>query len=215
MLMDRVAPPLLRELSVKPDNIEHACNRCQKGGENLLKCSKCLHALYCNRECQRMDWERHKDECRNCAHSRDASKNPLMLAVEAGDMGLVKKLVQEGIDVNMTSNTTNTTALYLAAQNGLFSIVQYLLQHGADANKFNNEGGTPLYIAAQNGHFSVVQCFVKHGVDKDKANNIGATPLFQAAQDGHLSVVKCLLEHGVTRTRQGTMALLHSLWQLS
>ena len=97
ILIGEVAPPLLRELSVKPENLEHACTRCHKGGEKLLSCGKCRHALYCDRECQRMDWERHKTECRSCGHARDATKNPLILAVEAGNMGLVHKLVQEGL----------------------------------------------------------------------------------------------------------------------
>ena len=83
-LIDEVTSPLLRVLSVKPENLEHVCVRCHKGGEKLLLCGKCRHALYCDRECQRIDWGRHKDECRTCGHARDATKNSLYLAVEEG-----------------------------------------------------------------------------------------------------------------------------------
>ena len=55
ILTDVVALPLLRELSVKPENMDHACKHCNKGGVKLLSCGKCRHATYCNRECQRMD----------------------------------------------------------------------------------------------------------------------------------------------------------------
>ena len=189
-LIDEVAPPLLSELSVKPENMEHVCIRCHKGGEKLLLCGKCRYALYCDRECQRIDWGRHIEECRNCSHARDASKNPLYLAVEAGDLGQVQKLVREGIDVNITTNTTNTTALYIAALRNNFPIVQYLLQHGADKDKVNNEGVGPLFIAAQMGHLAVVKCLVEQGASKDKANSTGASPLFVASQEGHLAVVQ-------------------------
>ena len=180
-LTHNVASPLVRELSVKPENMEHVCVHCYKGGEKLLYCAKCRHAFYCDRECQRLDWERHKKECGSCSHTRDVSKNPLMLAVAGGDLGLVQKLVQEGIDVNMTTNTTNITALNIAARGGNIPIVQYLLQHGADKDKADNKGATPLFVAAQQGNLAVVQCLVEQGSDKDKAWDGGASPLFQAA----------------------------------
>ena len=96
-LIAEVAPPLLSELSVKPENLDHVCVRCYKEGEKLMTCAKCRQATYCNRECQRMDWERHKTVCRHAGHSRDASRNPLYLAVEHGNLLLVQKLVEEGI----------------------------------------------------------------------------------------------------------------------
>ena len=193
-LIDEVAPPLLQELSVKPENMEHACQRCHNGGESLLYCGKCRHARYCDGECQRLDWKRHKKECGSCGSARDVSKNPLILAIMGGDLERLRMLVQEGIDVDMTSNITNTTALHTAAVFGRFPIVQYLLQQGADMNKANNEGCSPLYAAAQEGHLPVVQYLLELGTDKDKAMNEGATPLFIASHNGHLAVVQCLVE---------------------
>ena len=195
-LIDEVAPPLLQELSVKPENMEHACQRCHNGGESLLYCGKCRHARYCDGECQRLDWKRHKKECGSCGSARDVSKNPLILAIMGGDLERLRMLVQEGIDVDMTSNITNTTALHTAAVFGRFPIVQYLLQQGADMNKANNEGCSPLYAAAQEGHLTVLQYLLDHGADKDKADNNGASPLYIAAQKGHLPVLQCLMEHG-------------------
>ena len=76
-------------IDVKPENIQHACARCHKGGENLLYCGKCRNARYCDANCQRLDWLRHKDECLHCVSSRDASKNPLLLAVGGENFELV------------------------------------------------------------------------------------------------------------------------------
>ena len=41
---EEVAPPLLTELSVKPENLDHVCVRCHKEGEKLMTCAKCRQA---------------------------------------------------------------------------------------------------------------------------------------------------------------------------
>ena len=173
-LLDEATVPLRQFVDVKPENMEHACSRCHKGGEKLMLCAKCKNARYCDRECQRIDWENHKSECIMCGVSRDATKNPLMLAIAGDDLRLVQKLVQEdGIHVDTTSNTTNKTALMAAAVEGKVSIVQYLLQQGADKNKADNWGATALHLAALHGHIAVVRCLVEQGADKEKANDVG------------------------------------------
>ena len=198
-LIDRIAPHLLRELSVKPENMEKVCTHCHKNGDKLLSCGKCGHATYCTRECQCFDWGRHKEECGS--FSRDTARNPLMLPVRRGDLRLVQKLVQEGIDVNMPTNTNNTTALYTAASMGNFPWVRYLLRHGADKDKTDNNGFSSLYIAAQQGHLAVVKCLVDHGADKDRADINGCSPLYIAAQNSHLAVVQYLLEQGADKDK--------------
>ena len=200
-LLDEEISPLQSFIDVKPENMEHACKRCHKGGENLLFCGKCRHSRYCDSECQRIDWETHKKECKLFGLSRDTSKNPLIIAIAREDLGRVRKLVQEGADVDMTSNTTNVTALHYAATGGFFPICQYLLQHGADKEKTANNGSTPLYMAAQYGHLPVVQVLVEQGADKDKVNNEGASPLFIAAEKGYLPVVQFLVEQGADKDK--------------
>ncbi|CAM1321405.1 Bzd (predicted) [Pycnogonum litorale] len=41
------------------------CDSCFKGSENLLKCSNCAFAYYCNKKCQKAAWKLHKKECPN------------------------------------------------------------------------------------------------------------------------------------------------------
>ena len=200
-LIDEVESPTLRSVDVKPENMQHACNRCHKGGEDLMLCGKCRHVRYCDGECQRIDWKRHKEECDSCGLKRDASKNPLLTAVGFGDLERVRELVEEGIDVNMASNTTNFTALQLAAGVGCFPIVQYLLQHGADKNKADNNGHTALFLAAGKGCLTVVKSLVEQGADKDKASTNGASPLYLAAKNGHFPVVQCLVDYGADKDK--------------
>ncbi|MBI5592021.1 MAG: ankyrin repeat domain-containing protein [Deltaproteobacteria bacterium] len=57
----------------------------------------------------------------------------LMIASQAGQMDIVKLLLDRGADVNEKTTTTGTTALYLASQNGHTEVVKLLLDKGADS----------------------------------------------------------------------------------
>ena len=211
-LIGDIAPQLLRTLQVKPENIVHVCRHCLKGGEKLLFCAKCRHSRYCDQNCQKLDWARHKEECVSCGQSRDMTNNPLIIPIESGDLNRVQKLAQDdGIDVNMTSKTTNATALHVAAVRGHTSIVQYLLCKGADKDKADNRGITPLYVSSQEVHLAVVRCLLEHGADKEKVDNVGKSPLFVAAINVQMAVVKFLLAQGAdvnTATFDGATPLL-------
>ena len=199
-LADSVAPSLTTELDEKPENMELVCTYCHQGGENFMLCAGCRTARYCDKECQRSDWGRHKKECRSCGHARDASKNPLYLAAEAGNVRLVRKLVQEGMDVNMTTKTTGGSALFVAALKGNLPIVQCLLQHGADKNKADSKGQTPLSAAADKGHLAVVQYLLEQGADVENVD-LANGPLFAAARSGRLDLLQCLLKHGADKDK--------------
>ena len=204
-LIGAIASTLQRELHVKPENMEHVCIRCHQSGEKLMFCGRCKHAKYCDRECQRIDWERHKKECSEfCKEFRTATKSPLYLAILRKDLGCVRTIVQGGTDVNMPINTDHETALHAASSlKDNAPIVQYLLEHGATAvmDKARKDGATPLYLAAHEGHLAGVQLLLKHGVDKDKATNNGRSPLWAAAQQGHSDVVQYLVQQGCDKDK--------------
>ena len=40
------------------------CLNCKKGNCELQTCSRCNYCVYCSRECQEDDWDRHKEGCR-------------------------------------------------------------------------------------------------------------------------------------------------------
>eukprot|EP00978_Attheya_sp_CCMP212_P043577 scaffold286780_cov47-Attheya_sp.AAC.2 len=40
------------------------CNTCKKADCSLMRCTKCMIALYCSKACQREDWKIHKYACR-------------------------------------------------------------------------------------------------------------------------------------------------------
>ena len=40
------------------------CFHCGKHGHNLRRCSQCAQAYYCDADCQRKHWRKHKPVCR-------------------------------------------------------------------------------------------------------------------------------------------------------
>ncbi|KAI0700498.1 hypothetical protein C8T65DRAFT_657550 [Cerioporus squamosus] len=49
------------------------CEWCSKSSRELRRCAGCDSALYCNRECQKAAWQRHKTSCKaiaNCARGK-------------------------------------------------------------------------------------------------------------------------------------------------
>src|SRR3954463_8312430 len=70
-------------------------------------------------------------------------------AARKGDAATVKKLLDEGVDVN-TKFRYNATALFYAADHGHIDVVKVLLDKGADMSvKDTFYGFTPLMLAIE------------------------------------------------------------------
>ena len=59
------------------------CFQCGKSGHKLPKCTQCSQAYYCNADCQRKHWKKHKPVCRAAvaALARRATRERLARAV--------------------------------------------------------------------------------------------------------------------------------------
>ena len=59
------------------------CFNCGKHGHNLPRCQQCAQAFYCNAECQRKHWRKHRPVCRAAvaALARRAPRERLARAV--------------------------------------------------------------------------------------------------------------------------------------
>jgi ankyrin repeat protein len=118
-------------------------------------------------------------------------------AARKGDAAAVKKLLDEGVDVN-TKFRYNATALFYACDHGHVEVVKVLLDHGADMSlKDTFYGFTPLMLAtgpAQKktpAHTEIAKLLVQKGApDKEVA-------LTSAVEDGDMALVKVVLDSGI------------------
>ncbi len=120
----------------------------------------------------------------------------LIRASAKGDLARVKKLIEEGADVD-AGDSTGRTALLEAAWGGHVDVVKYLLDKGASVNAADSSGYTPLMRAAEEGHAVIVSLLIKKGADVNCRGKVrGSTPLMLAAERGQLKIVEMLIENG-------------------
>lgn len=77
--------------------------------------------------------------------------NKLFTACENGEVDIVKKILETGVDVNLTHPKTGATPLWIACYNGQNKLIKLLLENKANANIADNEGITPLYACSKHG----------------------------------------------------------------
>jgi hypothetical protein len=117
-------------------------------------------------------------------------------AARKGDAAAVKKLLDEGVDVN-TKFRYNATALFYACDHGHLEVVKVLLDHGADMGvKDTFYGFTPLALATgpaqkkKPEHAEIAKLLIQKGAPgKDAA-------LAGAVQSGDASLAKIILDSG-------------------
>ncbi|XP_062512437.1 serine/threonine-protein phosphatase 6 regulatory ankyrin repeat subunit B-like [Corticium candelabrum] len=102
-------------------------------------------------------------------------------AARDGDWEEVRRLVEEGGNVNDVDTKSNSTALHWAAENENSGICSFLLSRGAKINLKDKDGQTPLHLAAAKHHFRTCQLLVHvYKADVASVNNCGQTPLHKA-----------------------------------
>jgi hypothetical protein len=117
-------------------------------------------------------------------------------AARKGDAAAVKRLLDEGVDVN-TKFRYDATALFYACDAGHVEVVKVLLDHGADINgKDTFYGFTPLMLAASParkktpGHSEIAKLLIAKGAaGKEDA-------MMAAIGDGDADMVKAVLDSG-------------------
>ena len=94
--------------------------------------------------------------------SNSQGKTVLHLAVESGNVAVVKALLKRGVDVN-TKDGFGHTALHTASKNGHSAIVELLLKADATMNARDQDERTPLQLAAIFGHQHVARLLLEAG----------------------------------------------------
>jgi ankyrin repeat protein len=125
-----------------------------------------------------------------------AKADELSAAARKGDAVTVKRLLDEGIDVN-TRFRYGVTALFYACDHGHVDVVKTLLDRGADPNvKDTFYGMTPLMMAVSPAqkkrpeHTEIAKLLIKKGAaGKEMA-------LSSAVDDGSVELAQAILDSG-------------------
>lgn len=126
--------------------------------------------------------------------------NPMLVALNEGNLEMVKFLESKGISFNgRITNKKNTyygfDALMFAVNSGKGKIVEYLLSKNFKSNVFNELSGFyPIHYAANNCMPQMIDVLVKNGTDINVRNKLGETPLIVAARGKCYAAVVTLNE---------------------
>ncbi|MDD5555899.1 MAG: exodeoxyribonuclease VII large subunit [bacterium] len=133
----------------------------------------------------------------NVSSPIDAYKSTpeLIWAVKGQAVDEVKKLIQEGTDVNIEDDKGGSPLLW-AALWGNKEIIELLIKKGAEINSKSDSGNTPLMFASRTPYKENVKLLINNGAEVDATNNAGVTALMLAALEGRSEIVDLLIQNG-------------------
>jgi ankyrin repeat protein len=119
----------------------------------------------------------------------------LICAAGLGELDKVRKLIDDGVDVNAIG-PKQTSAIQLSAINGHMDIVKLLLQNHADPNSADQWGWSSLGQSLFREHRDIAKELIAKGANVNSRDHYGATPLIVEAEVRNLENAKFLLEQG-------------------
>ncbi len=125
----------------------------------------------------------------------DDDLKPLLRAARHGDYAAVKKMLQNGDNVNLVQRGEGTP-LTMAIRSENFKIAELLMEKGADPNLGTNSDGYPLWMAARKGDIKLVRLLISKGADVNMKFPGDGSALIQAAKGRNLEMVKVLVNLG-------------------
>ena len=128
----------------------------------------------------------------------DTGNPPLVVAVEANQIDIVRLLLNHGADCNCKDWTSKNTPLDIAEQKGFKDIVQLLQERGA---KYSS--GSSFHLAAKNGDIVSVEEMLEKGQEINEVDaGKGWTPLHYAVNYGQKHLVEYLIIKGADVNRK-------------
>ncbi|MBA3695484.1 MAG: ankyrin repeat domain-containing protein [Methylotenera sp.] len=117
-------------------------------------------------------------------------------AVGKGDMKIVKKYVEGGVDVNATYFAWSP--IQMAATKGKLEAVKYLTEHGADLNYVHPlTKMTAFHLAAYDGYTDIVKYLAEHGADVNKKMRADVDIIRVVKDTGNTKMIELLKSLGV------------------
>ncbi len=132
-----------------------------------------------------------------CSGPSEKAQDNFFTAAYNGDTKVIKKMVSQGVDVNMKDTRGGDgnvhTALTYAASRNRFDTVDFLVSKGAKLYP------SVLDWTVSTGSVRMVQHLLNLKADPNGKSNTDWTPLMTACQRGDFSIVRLLVEFGADK----------------
>jgi predicted LPLAT superfamily acyltransferase len=145
-------------------------------------------------------WLKYTNE--KCTTKDNSGKTPLVIAVEFGDMEMVRVLLESR--ANVGNPAYQDMPLYIAAGRGNLDMCRLLLDWNANVDATAEYRRTPLHAAARIGRLSIVKLLVERGADVSLTDYNSRTASDLARIEGMTDVAEWLVAEGrVAELRYG------------
>jgi ankyrin repeat protein len=137
-------------------------------------------------------------------------ETPLYVAVEYGQLEIVRYLIEKGADIRKR-NKEGANPLYQAISSGSFKtqncstyveIAKILLEEGAELDAVVQQH-PPLHLAIHS--IEMINLLIKHRADVNVKDVYGNTVLDKALKAGYKEIAELLIKHGAKQTTEGKL----------
>jgi len=103
----------------------------------------------------------------------------LFEAASYGNVNLITRLLQQGVNIN-AANSGRETALHMAAANGRYTAVIYLINHGANIQARTIKNWQPIHHAARFRKANIANYLVRKGASPHVRTSDGLSAIDMA-----------------------------------
>jgi ankyrin repeat protein len=122
--------------------------------------------------------------------------NSVHIACSNNDIENIKKLIENGKDVN-SYNINGNTPLHEACINGHTNVIKFLISNGAKINATNYYSkDTPLHKAVQYNHIDSVKILLETNADIHNIDVCRKSALYTAYYNKRIDIANLLIEKG-------------------
>ncbi|MBT3202177.1 MAG: hypothetical protein HN350_19920 [Phycisphaerales bacterium] len=124
------------------------------------------------------------------------TRPPLHEMVTGGRVASIRRLIDAGVDPNLTDYKGWTALHYTASYHDCPEVAKFLLSRGAKVDARTKAGVTPLGVAARYSGERMVRAILDAGANVNARDIDGYTPLSHAVWDGPLVTANLLIKNG-------------------
>eukprot|EP00347_Sterkiella_histriomuscorum_P006505 403352510 len=135
------------------------------------------------------------------SYSKKEIKENLFLATEAGDLEMVKKIIEDSPELIDSQSMINWTPVMMACRYGHKDIVQYLHENGAQMER--ERGYTAIHAACYSGDIDTLKYLLEVAKVNPNPESQERIPLYIALSTNK-QLIDLLLKHGVAYEVIGT-----------